>query len=122
VNCITYTTRGGPQNNNHLDATVAIVNGSNGAVSGATVSATLHRPNGTTSNFSGSTNTSGNVTFTLNNAANGCYSLVINNVTASGLTWDAAYPTNGHNKGVDAKPDADCRNCSDPCGSNACGQ
>jgi subtilisin family serine protease len=122
VNCITYTTRGGAQSNNHLDITVSVINSSGSAVSGATVSATVTRPNGTTSNFSGSTSSSGTVVFSIVNAANGCYSTAITNVTASGLTWDATYPGNGHNKGVDAKPDADCRNCGDGCGSNSCGQ
>jgi hypothetical protein len=95
VSDITITGHGGPNGDRHLRATVTVVaNGS--PVSGALVQATLTRTSGGTGswNFSGSTGSNGTVTFGLNNAPSGCYSLTVTNVSASGLTWDGSSPGN----------------------------
>ena len=42
----------------------------------------------------GTTGTDGTVTFTLKNAPSGCYATTVTNVSATGLTWDGATPTN----------------------------
>jgi hypothetical protein len=95
VSDITITGTGGRTNDRHLRATVTVVAGGS-PVSGALVQATLQQTSGGTGSwgFSGSTNSSGTVTFSLNNAPGGCYTLTVTNVTASGLTWDGSSPAN----------------------------
>lgn len=43
-------------------------------------------------NASGTTGSSGNVSFTLNNAASGCYITIVNSLDADGLDWDNVTP------------------------------
>ena len=98
IDGITYSTSGGKNGNKHLNDTLTLVDDVGNPVSGAGVSVTL--TNTTTSAFwsgSGATDSNGSVTFTLKNAPSGCYSTTIDNVTASGLTWDDVTPLNGHN-------------------------
>jgi hypothetical protein len=111
VDCATYTLHGG---NKHLRVTIKVVNDSNAAVSGAGVSISLSGNN--TYTASGTTGTNGEVTFTLNNAANTCWTTTVTNVTAAGLTWDGQTPPNGFRKGTDPVPNADCRSGNTPCG------
>ncbi len=115
VDCITYTTQGGPNSNKHLKITVTIVNASDAPINGATVNMTL---TGSSSyNFGGSTNSLGSVTFTLLMAGNGCYTSDVTNVSGTGITFNGAEPANGFQKGSDSTPDTDCRSDSDLCGS-----
>jgi hypothetical protein len=95
VSDITITGNGGPNSDRHLRATVTVEAGGS-PVSGALVQATLNRTNGGTGSwsFSGTTGSAGTVTFGLNNAPSGCYSLTVTSVTASGLTWDGSSPGN----------------------------
>jgi hypothetical protein len=115
VDCITYDTRGGRNDDKHLDVAVRIVDDGGTVVSGAGVSLTLTR-GGSTWQFSGSTGSDGTVTFSVNNAPSGCYTSDVTDVSATGLSFDGAEPINGFGKGVDATPDADCRSGSDGCG------
>ncbi|MHC5005443.1 MAG: M12 family metallo-peptidase [Planctomycetota bacterium] len=115
VECIVYETRGGPQQNKHLDVTVAVVDGSGNPVGGANVSMTLSRSAGGSWSFGGSTDGAGEVTFTLLGAADGCYTSDVTSITGAG-SFDGSEPANGFLKGSDAFPDADCRASSDPCG------
>jgi len=94
VDSISYDTYGGRLNDRHLDITVALLNDSN-PVSEASVSIDLYRGGEFVTSGTGTTGTGGTVTFTLNNAASGCYTTVITDVTASGLTWDRSTPDNG---------------------------
>lgn len=115
VDCITYTTRGGPGGNKHLDVTVTIVDGGGAPISGASVSMTLSGSG--TYNFGGTTDSGGAVTFTLINAGNACYTSDVTAVTGTGLSFNGVEPANGFAKGSDSTPDADCRSGSDGCGS-----
>lgn len=114
VDCITYTTSG--FRNRNLKVTVKIVNDLGNPVSGASVSVIVTFPSGSTQSRTGTTNSSGEVTFQFNSAPNGCYRTDVTNVVASGLTFDGTEPPNGFQKGTDPKPDADCRSGSDDCG------
>ncbi len=115
VECITYVTRGGPQQNKHLDVTVTVLDGG-APVGGANVSMTLSRTTGGSWNFGGSTDADGTVTFTLLSAGDGCYSSDVTSITGAG-SFDGTEPFNGFQKGSDSFPDEDCRTGSDGCGS-----
>ena len=115
VDCITYKTQGGPNGLKHLKITVTIVDDTDAPVQGASVSMTLTGNN--SYNFGGSTNSDGEVTFTLLQAGNTCYTSDVTNVNAAGLTFNGVEPPNGFLKGSDSTPDADCRSSNDECGS-----
>ena len=115
VNCITYTTSGNGAKNLHI--AVQVIDGNGNAVPGAGVSISVTgQANGSSFTATGTTNASGAVTFTKNNAKNTCYSTNVTNVTASGFTFNGNEPSNGFRKGTDATPDSDCVGSSDPCG------
>lgn len=114
VDCITYTTSGFRGRN--LRVMVTIVNDLGNVVSGASVTAKVTFPSGSMMTRTGTTNSSGNITFQFNSAPAGCYRTDVTNVVASGLTFDGTEPPNGFQKGTDATPDADCRSGSDDCG------
>lgn len=115
VDCITYTTQGGPNSLKHLKITVTIVDDTGSPVDGAGVSMTLF--GNTSYNFGGSTDSQGEVTFTLLMAGNICYTSDVTNVNAAGLSFNGVEPANGFLKGSDSTPDADCRTSNDACGS-----
>ena len=92
VDSITYTTNGGKAGDRHLTVTVHVSDDSN-SVSDASVSIRLS--NGNSSWIAtGTTNSNGDVGFTLKNAPSGTYTTTITNVIASGLTWDGITPPN----------------------------
>ncbi|MCH9042487.1 MAG: hypothetical protein IIB80_10080, partial [Thaumarchaeota archaeon] len=75
---------------------VHVSNDSN-SVSDASVSIRLS--NGNSSWIAtGTTNSNGDVGFTLKNSQSGTYTTTITNVAASGLTWDGLTPTNSFTK------------------------
>lgn len=94
VNAISYATEGGKQQNRNLLNTVSLVNNLGNPVSGAAISITLTHASGASWNGIGTTGEGGSVTFKLINAPSGCYTTVVTNVTASGLTWNGLTPTN----------------------------
>jgi len=114
VDCITYVTRGGPSQNKHLDVTVTVINGGGNPVAGAGVSMTLTRASGGSWSFGGTTDATGEVTFTLLSAGDGCYTSDVTAISGAGA-FDGTEPFNGFNKGTDPFPDADCRSGSDGC-------
>ena len=67
-------------------------------VSGASVSIDLFRDGSLVGSGTGTTGTDGTVTFTLKNAASGCYTTTVTDVTAAGLTWDGITPANDFDK------------------------
>lgn len=83
--------------NRHLDITPSLIDGS-GPLGGVTLSLTLYRDGAPVASYSGTTNSSGAVTFTLTNAANGCYTAVVTEVAHP--DWDGATPLNSFAKGV----------------------
>jgi hypothetical protein len=106
VQCIIYSTKGGPQRNKHLVVTVVVEGAGGGPVSGASVSMTLSRSGGGSWSFGGTTDSAGEVDFTLLQAADGCYT---SDVTAlSGVTGNPPEPTNGFVKTPGAPRDEDC--------------
>lgn len=98
VRSIDYTTRGGRNNNNHLDISITVVDGGGAPVANAAVAATLTRQAGGSWNFSGSTGSDGTARFTLTNHASGCYSTTVTSVSASGHEWDGTTPSNSYCK------------------------
>jgi len=67
-------------------------------VSGASVSIQLSRNSTPIASATGTTGTSGSVTFVYNNALSGIYTTLVNNVVAAGLQWDGSTPTNSYTK------------------------
>jgi hypothetical protein len=98
VNSITYVTEGGRRNDKHLLITVALVDDDDNSVAGASVSIDLYHNTSFAGRGTGTTGTNGTVTFTKKNAWSGCYTTIVTEVTAAGLTWDDSIPTNKHCK------------------------
>ncbi|MHC4908173.1 MAG: M12 family metallo-peptidase [Planctomycetota bacterium] len=113
VDCITYTTYGGPGGTRHLRVTVSIIDDGGSPVANANVQMTLTGNNAYA--FGGSTDGAGEVVFTLNGAPDTCYSSDVTAVSAAGLTFNGVEPPNGFDKGTDSTPDADCAASNDGC-------
>jgi len=94
VNSVAYSTSGGRYGDKHLSVTIALVNDSGNPVGGASVQSTLMLGSNTSWSFSGTTESGGTVTFSLNNAPSGTYTTTVTFVTAAGLTWDGVTPDN----------------------------
>ena len=90
-----YVTSGGRNSDKHLLITVALVDDLGGAVANAavTVNVLLEGAPAETG-VTGTTGADGAVTFSLKNAAPGCYTTTVINVAADGLTWDGGTPAN----------------------------
>lgn len=98
VPSITYATTGGKNNDKHLNITVQVNDDLGNAVSGAAVSINLWRNGSPIASGSGTTGSSGTVTFVYNNAPSGAYTTVVTGVVAAGLTWDGVTPDNSFTK------------------------
>ena len=98
VSSIDYATEGGKFQDKHLLITISLVDGSGNLVSGASVSIDLFRDDSKVGSGTGTTGSSGTITFSLKNAASGFYTTDVTGVTASGLIWDGITPSNGFNK------------------------
>ena len=98
VSSITYSTHGGKDNSKHLDITITIINDFANPVSGASVSIDLLRDGSFVGQGTGTTGSSGTITFSLKNAASGFYTTEVTGVIASSLIWDGITPSNGFNK------------------------
>ena len=96
---INYATDGGKDKDKHLLITIAVVDDLNDPVGGASVSIDLFRDGPEIASGTGTTGTDGTVTFSLKNAATGCYTTDVTNVNAAGLTWDDVTPDNSYAKG-----------------------
>jgi len=97
VDSIQYATEGGKNGDKHLLITLSLVDDSNNAVSGASVSIDLYRDSKKIASGTGTTGSSGTLTFSLKNAAPGYYTTDVTSVTASGLEFtnnddDGGYP------------------------------
>ena len=99
VESIVYDTTGGKNDDKHLLITISIVDDLGAEVAGANVSISISSD---TSKIgwagSATTGTDGTITFQLSNARGGTYTTTINDVTASGLTWDGVTPPNSFTK------------------------
>jgi len=98
VSDISYSTSGGKSNSKNLNIKVQVNNNLGSAVAGASVSIELSRNGLPIGSATGTTGTSGSVTFVYSNAPSGTYTTHINNVTAAGLQWDGITPTNMYAK------------------------
>ena len=98
VSSIIYSTHGGKDGFKHLDITITIINDFANPVSGASVSIDLFHDNSLVAQITGTTETDGTVTLTLNNASTGLYTTTVTDVTATGLTWDVVTPLNEFSK------------------------
>ena len=94
VDSITYATEGGKNKDKHLLITIALVDNLGDPVSGASVSIDLYRDGSKIASGTATTGSSGTITFSLKNAASGCYTTTVTDVPANGLTWDGATPAN----------------------------
>jgi len=94
VESITYTTEGGRYDDKHLNDHVELVDDTGSPVSGASVSIELSRDGSVIASGTGTTGSDGIVTFSLKNAASGCYTTTVTGIDASGFVWDVKTPTN----------------------------
>ncbi len=117
--CVTYNTNGGKNGDKNLTVTVDVVDDLGNPISGASVSISLSKDGSSAGTGTADTNTSGSVTFQLRSAGDGCYETVVDNIVATGLSYNATYPMNGFAKGTDSAPDADCIGSGDGCGGGA---
>jgi hypothetical protein len=97
VASITYSTTGGKLNNNNLVVKILVRNSSGNAVSGASVSVNINRGTQVQAR-TGTTDSTGTVTFQWNSAPAGTYTTTVTKVTATGLTWDGVTPANSFTK------------------------
>ena len=89
---IEYGTSGGKTGDRHLRVTLSVVSEGIPAA-GAVVSVGLDNSNtGAFWNATGTTDSSGQVTYTVKNAPSGSYSTTVLGVTADGYTWDEIQP------------------------------
>ena len=89
VTSITYATSGGKNGDKHLFITISVADDLGNPVESASVSIKL--TNGTSGESwigTGATGAEGSVTFKLGNFPPGCYSTVVTDIIADGLTWD----------------------------------
>ena len=98
VKSISYSTEGGRDGNKHLLITVALVDNLDNLVADASVSIDVYLGGSLYVSYTGTTGTYGTVTFKANNAPSGTYSTTVTDVTAGGLTWDGATPSNSFGK------------------------
>ena len=94
VNSITYSASGGRYGNKHMNITVALVDDLGNPVGGASVSIDLYLDEALYISETGTTETDGNVIFSLKEAPSGCYRTDVTSVSTDGLIWDGATPLN----------------------------
>ena len=89
VSNITYSMNGGKRGDKNLVVTVEIIDMQQIVVDGALVNLSLSHDTGFIGTASGTTDSSGKVSFQLRNAASGCYSSTVTSVTKSGVEHDS---------------------------------
>ena len=94
VSSVSYAINGGKNGDKHLLITVALVDELGAAAANASVSIDLFRDFSFIASETATTGAGGTVTFTFKNARSGCYTTTVANVSAAGLTWNDATPTN----------------------------
>jgi subtilisin len=98
VSSINYATSGGKNSSKNLNIKLQLNNNVGSGVSGASVSIELSRNGAVLGSATGTTGTSGSVTFVYNNAPSGTYTTLVTDVVAAGLQWDGSTPTNSYTK------------------------
>jgi hypothetical protein len=95
VDDLTMSTNGGRNSDRHLSIDIIALDDLGSPVAGATVAINLQREGTLYGSASGSTDETGWVGFSRKNADPGCYTTVVTNLTADGLTWDTDTPASG---------------------------
>jgi subtilisin len=98
VSAITYSTSGGKNSSKNLSIKLQLNNNLGSGVSTASVSIQLSRNGAPIGSATGTTGTSGSVTFVYSNAPSGTYTTLVSDVVAAGLQWDGSTPTNSYTK------------------------
>ena len=98
VSGINYSTSGGADGKKHMQVAVSLSNNLGNAVAGASVSIVLSHDSGRTWTASGTTGSSGAISFNINNAPAGTYVTTVTSVSANGLAWDGVTPPNSFTK------------------------
>jgi hypothetical protein len=98
VESVTYTTEGGRANDQHLVVHVLVVTGGGAPVANASVTIQVFRNGGLYATRTGTTDASGAAAFKLNRYPAGCYTTVVTQVTAAGITSTPDTPANSHCK------------------------
>jgi hypothetical protein len=98
VTDISYSTSGGKDGTKNLRVTIQLRNDQGAPVADASVSIELYRDGSIDGSGTGTTGADGSLTFQRRNAPSGFYTTVVTDVSAAGLTWDAATPPNGVDK------------------------
>jgi VCBS repeat-containing protein len=91
-----YSTVGGKNSDRHLQVLVTLVDGTGAPIAGATVTATISGP--TTGGGTLTTDASGTALFKITNAPSGTYTTTLDEVIATGFTWDGNTPPNSFSK------------------------
>ena len=96
VASLTDGSQGGKDGKKHLLMTAALVDNSGGTVGGASVSIVwfLVGNSSPVDTGTGTTGADGGVTFMLKHAPSGCYTVMVTDVTAAGLSWVSEDPAN----------------------------
>lgn len=109
VECVTYTTSGGKNQEKDMTITIAVRDDLGNPVAGAVVDISITLNGSAFGTGTGATTDSnGNAAYRVRNAANGTYVTTVTGVT-SALVFEGSTPDNMFRKGTDAVPDADCR-------------
>ncbi|MFO1093528.1 MAG: S8 family serine peptidase [Planctomycetaceae bacterium] len=94
VDGVYYSLSGGKKNDKNLIVDVDIVDDFGDPVAGAVVTVQIRRGTKSVLSAQATTDVNGTAVFTINGAKGGTYTTTITNITASGLTWDHASPSN----------------------------
>lgn len=92
IDSLDYSTEGGRNSDKHLNVAIGLIDDLGVAVAGATVRIDVYRDGIWAGEGSGATGGAGFVEFSFKNAAVGCYTTDVRDISADGLTWDGVEP------------------------------
>ena len=88
VGPFTYSGDGGRSKDKHVSVTIALVDNLGDAAGGASISVRMDSNSGGSATGSGTTGSTGTITFTWSNAPGDCYTTTVTSVTFGDLTFD----------------------------------
>ena len=94
IESLAYSMNGGKNSDRHIFIDIIVLDDLGAPVAGASMGMDLNLGVSLIGTASGSTDENGWLGFSLKNADTGCYSTVVTNLTADGLTWDTVTPEN----------------------------
>lgn len=95
---ISYAGYGGKNQNKHFDVAICILDDIGAPVAGASVTAAVDSSSGASDLFTGVTDSSGNVVFSVKNAGRGTWTTDVLDVSESGYVWDGLNVVNTYSK------------------------